>query len=99
MFGIEQDKLVKNLKILQQRICSCIGDTCDCKYDISDQKEDLEKRIPHGEKTGCPEVRQAIEILSVMPEDTFNKLCSAANYMVTIHRVLNMQAAATTVES
>lgn len=59
------NELIELLKNEQHKRC-CYGTregdgrTCDCKFSILFNKDSLE---PHGEYTGCPELRAAIWVL------------------------------------
>lgn len=55
MFGQPDDELIANLERLRSNLCAYFpGDRCDCKFGASRK----------GEQTGCPEIRQAIAIIS-----------------------------------
>lgn len=47
--------IIEKLKIIRQGLCGYSGNFCDCKYGIGD--------LIGGEKTGCPEIRDAITLL------------------------------------
>lgn len=50
------------LEAVRLRLCPYCGPTCDCKFGSRDAGRGL------GEQTGCPELRQAIAALSLVPE-------------------------------
>lgn len=83
-FGIRKEELIKNLEIIRKNLC-CYStpDICDCKYNPELHSNELNENIPLTEHTGCPELRQIIDLLSVMKEKDFYKLCKEARIMVT----------------
>ena len=62
-----KDKVVESLRSVQKRICAYGSETfCDCKYGHGFGNAYL-----GGEQNGCPEVRVAIHILSVMSKKDY----------------------------
>lgn len=58
-------------KLRKHKVCAYVGDRCDCKFG----GEGLgPNKWNSGESNGCPELRQAIEILSELTDDEYNKL-------------------------
>lgn len=55
MFGLDDDELLANLERLRRRLCCYMGDSCDCKFGATPVTS---------EQTGCPEIRQAMAIIS-----------------------------------
>ena len=84
MFGQPDDVLLANLDALRRRLCQYGPDAkrCDCKFGASGK----------GEQSGCPELRQAIAIISGQREqvaitrELFEQ--SAANTLRHIERIL-----------
>ena len=71
---ISREKLLENLEKIRASLCCYVGGEkfCDCKYNPSSQSE----------HTGCPEIRDTIRILKLIPEDTFVKLMAKSeNYV------------------
>jgi len=80
MFALDRESIKKALHIMQRQHCSydmmsVRADTrdapppmCDCKYGYG---VDVER---FGEKTGCPELRCAVELLSLMTDDEYNSI-------------------------
>lgn len=78
MFGIVQARLVAGIAKLQHENCSYStpehkSDRCDCKYGIGE-----EGRALGGEVCGCPELRQAEELLRSLTPLEFWRLCKRA---------------------
>jgi len=82
MFGVEQSELLEGLENLRSSICGYAGSTCDCKYGI-EKRDPLKPNKYWGEDTGCPEVRQAMEMLKALNEEEFNELCLKSGMMRT----------------
>lgn len=62
MFGLTDEELVENLERMRQAVCGYWpGDRCDCKFGAD--------RAANSEATGCPELRQAIAIISGQREE------------------------------
>ena len=75
MFGIEKDRLEKNLDLLQKNSCSYFGapNQCDCKYNKT------EEVIPMSESScGCPELRLVVKLVNAMTESEYKELCKRA---------------------
>jgi hypothetical protein len=83
MFGLPDDELLANLERLRRRLCCYMGETCDCKFGTT---------AVTSEQTGCPEIRQAMEIIRgnrasiVRTRDLWED--SARNQLADIRRVL-----------
>lgn len=71
MFTINQLDLIKNIKSLRERICvySNSEKRCDCKYGITKNRR--------GE-SGCPELRQVIEILEHITDQELENIYARA---------------------
>jgi hypothetical protein len=84
MFAISREKLITNLTKMQKALCCYMGPTCDCKYGF-------DKIGTAGEQTGCPELREAVEILQIMSEDEFKGLAARAKLILIddLTRALN----------
>ena len=52
MFIVPIEELIANLEALRAKVCTYSGPTCDCKFGVNDR-----------EGTGCPELRQVLEML------------------------------------
>lgn len=64
-----KDKVVEALRSVQKRICTYGNEEfCDCKYGHG-----FGNTYRGGEQNGCPEVRVAIHILSVMSKKDYRK--------------------------
>lgn len=76
-FKIEDQKeAIEFMKFMRKnRICSYIGDICDCKFGI---EEEAYNKFG-GEKTGCPEMYQLISILEHISEDAWKDALKAIN--------------------
>lgn len=83
-FGIRKEELVKNLEIIRKNLCCyMIPDSCDCKYNPELHSNKLNENILLTEHTGCPEIRQIIDLLLVMKDEYFYKLCRKARIIIT----------------
>lgn len=80
MFGTDQKDLLEGLENLRSNICGYAGPTCDCKYGIEKVDQFAIKKY-YGEDIGCPEVRQAMEMLKALTNDEFNDLCLKSGMM------------------
>jgi len=80
MFGIEKSRLKINLEKIRSKLCSYVGNYCDCKYG----KEDQEPSNRSERFSGCPELRQVLGILEVMTEEEFKEFCDRADISVGI---------------
>lgn len=76
MFMVDKGKLLEGLAGARQRSCCYVGPTCDCKYGIREKEmspiDFMYKDL--GEKTGCPEIRQAHAILSEMTDNEYETI-------------------------
>lgn len=81
MFYPEREELLQNINIFQKRVCGykCTPDCkCDCKYGATGV----------GEKTGCPELRTVIALLSKITDKQYNSLLgSSTNYNDTEFKI------------
>jgi hypothetical protein len=84
MFGVNQKRLLEGLENIRERICCYIGPICDCKYGIKKMKPGPIEHFkwPRGERTGCPEIKMAMCLLSELNEDEFNSLCLKSGIVV-----------------
>jgi hypothetical protein len=80
MFSKNKGFIVKGLRAVQKNLCRYFGDTCDCKYGAEDLKPFGTRSW--GEQTGCPEVRTAIAILSVMTDEEYDALAKRAGLLI-----------------
>lgn len=67
MFGTTKDRLVTGLARVQRKLCLYTGSRCDCKYGVT-----------FDEQSGCPEVRQVLEMVSVMTPAEFECITKRA---------------------
>ena len=86
MFVKDRESLINVLHIIQRQHCSydmmSIGvadapepSMCDCKYGyVAEQKG-------RGEKTGCPELRCAVELLTLMTDDEYDTILSRTHHI------------------
>ncbi len=51
------EQLIKRLETLRASLCRYVGNKCDCQFGFSSER-------PHGKRTGCPEIRRAIQGLT-----------------------------------
>jgi len=73
----ERKNAIELLKFIRKnRVCAYIGDRCDCKFGIDFECKD---RVMSGEKNGCPEMYQIIDILEHLPDEAW-KLAIKLSY-------------------
>ena len=86
MFVGDRESVKKVLHIIQRHHCSydmmSVGFTnveppsmCDCKYGYVAEREGS------GEKTGCPELRCVVELLTLMTDDEYNNILSRGHHI------------------
>jgi len=81
MFGIHKKDLLWNLEKIRQQRCAYNApedSSCDCKFGKPEQEPS------RGSETfsGCPEIRQAIEIIKTMDDDSFRMHCIMAGITI-----------------
>jgi len=59
-------KLLRHIR--KERVCAYMGDRCDCKFGID---LNVKNRVMGGEKTGCPEMYQIIDIIENLPDEAW----------------------------
>lgn len=74
MFKRNKNQIIKYLKFIRQKICTYAGLICDCKYGIQDKNG--------SEQTGCPEMRDVISLLRVIPSEIFILKVEKTHYVV-----------------
>ena len=74
MFGINKEDLLRNLEKVRLQRCAYSGDRCDCKYGQEDQEPNRMSET----FSGCPEIRQTIEMIKTMDDDSFRMHCVMA---------------------
>ncbi len=65
-----KNQLIESLEVIRRSICSYMGFHCDCKYGIDEKA--LRSHV--GERTGCPELRFTMDLLTELIEDEFDEL-------------------------
>ena len=79
MFGINKKDLVSGLQAVGRKCCCYDNPSrCDCKYGIT-----YEDRKFEGERTGCPEISQAAQIIAAMDEEEFLLFCNRAKIILS----------------
>lgn len=76
MFGVNKERLVKNLCRLSCQACDYIDKFCDCKY-MKDPPESY-----NGEAKGCPELMMAALLIGAMTGEEFYTLAARAGITV-----------------
>lgn len=86
MFVKDRESVKNVLHIIQRQHCSydmmSVGaisaeppSMCDCKYGY------VAERKGRGEKTGCPELRCVVELLSLMTDDEYNTIIARHHHI------------------
>lgn len=56
--------LAHALEAVRRRVCAYMGESCDCKYGLTTEKQERQS----SERTGCPELRELTHRLLHRPE-------------------------------
>ena len=64
-------EIIKTLETLRKNHCAYTGDRCDCKYGYDENSDG------RGEVTGCPELREAIDLLNILDDQQYKAILSA----------------------
>ena len=72
---LKQENLVEAMESTRKNVCCYAGDPCDCKYGV-ETRIALEKINYCGEKTGCPEMRQAVAMVKEMTPVEYRDILS-----------------------
>jgi len=70
---LEKTDLAGTMEVIRKNLCCYSGDPCDCKYGVYAKKPNSQWA---GEKTGCPEMRQAVAMFKEMTEEEYNEILS-----------------------
>ena len=66
--SISKEELLKNLRRMQKVLCAYQSSKfCDCKY-IQDSYTDSTICSLYENGSGCPEIKEAIELIESMPD-------------------------------
>ena len=75
-----RDGLIAALKAVRKhRVCGYMGDRCDCKYGFTEAPDGSRPQCG-SEDTGCPELYEAIGLLSALSQADFDRLFIKAAY-------------------
>lgn len=91
MFGVSKDKLFRGLSALSDCVCGYTHPDrrrkdpatqphvrCDCKYGLGEDG----RFMTGSEQTGCPEAMMAADLVRVMTDAEFARLCKRAGVLV-----------------